>query len=542
MASLAANLSQSGTMWSVISVAPYAIGLSFFAFAYFVILPYIEYLRDPKGLRKYPNLSPFSGFSAIPFMLMAGRGFRSRELAELHKTHPVIRTAPNALSYGDARAIKDIYGHNTKCTKDGAYSVPVGSHYNLADVVDKPDHARKRKVLSSAYALKNLESWEYKVTDKIQRMFRHFDKVCTLAPKEDVASGKVAPDQKELTLDLRGWNNFFTLDAIADIGLSEKLGFLDAGNDMVTAERKDGSTYQTSLREALYPTARKQSYLLWDYNWYLTINKLVDVIPFFKRMSKSADDWENIMWHRGSKRLERYENGEKLDDFFQALMEDKNGNANNLEWGEVVAECNIMMNAGSVTTAVAITNVMYQLLRNPKALMKLREELDSVLDEDEVVADYDKVKHLPYLRACLDESLRIFPPTSHGLPRETPAEGANILGDWVAGSTTVSMSAFVAHRLESIFPNADQYIPERWLGEEGKSLQPYLIAFSAGARSCIGRNISYLEQAKAVASMVHRYDFALAYPGWELQREETMNLILGDMPVKIWRRDRSAEA
>ena len=459
------------------------------------------------------------------------------ELSELHKKHPVIRTGPNMLSYGHERAIKDIYGHNTKCIKDGAYSVPAGSHFNLADVVDKPDHARKRKVLSSAYALKNLESWEYKVTDKVQRMFKHFDQVCTVPPKEDVASGKVAPDPKDLTLDLRAWTNFFTLDAIADIGLSEQLGFLDSGSDECIAERKDGSTYKVNLREALYPTARKQSLLLWDYNWYPLINKWVNIIPFFGRMQKSADDWENIMWRRGSERLRRYEAGEKLQDFFQALMEDKNGNPNNLEWGEVVAECNIMMNAGSVTTAVAIANVMYQLIRNPRTLAKLREELDAVLDEDEVVADYDKVKHLPYLRACLDESLRIFPPTSHGLPRETPPEGANVLDNWVAGNTTVSMSALVAHRLESVFPNADQYIPERWLGEEGKALQPYLIAFSAGARSCIGRNISYLEQTKAVASMVHRYDFSLAYPGWELKRLETMNLILGDMPVKIWRRD-----
>lgn len=61
------------------------------------------------GLRKYPSLSPFSGFSAIPFMIMASRGFRSTELSELHKKHPVIRTGPNTLSYGDMRAIKDIY-------------------------------------------------------------------------------------------------------------------------------------------------------------------------------------------------------------------------------------------------------------------------------------------------------------------------------------------------------------------------------------------------------------------------------------------------
>ncbi|GFG27849.1 benzoate 4-monooxygenase cytochrome P450 [Aspergillus udagawae] len=525
-------------MWSLFTVAPYACILGLLLFVYFIAYPFVEYIRDPKGLRRYPNFHPFSGMSAIPFMVLASRGFRSMELMKLHRKHPVLRTGPNTLSYGDVRAIKDIYGHNTKCTKDPSYIVTAGTHYHLADVVDKPDHARKRKVLSSAYALKNLETWEYKVSDKLERLIAHFDRVCTKPPSPAVAEGKAAPDPADLTVDFRAWTNYFTLDAIADIGLSEKLGFLDSGSDVCTAERKDGTTYEVHLREALYPTARKQSLILWDYEWYPVLNKLVNIVPFFGRMQRSSDNWDNIVWRRSSERLRRYEAGEKLDDFFQALMEDKNGHPNNLEWGEIVAEVNIMMNAGSVTTAIAIANVMYQLLKNPRCLAKLREEVDAVLDDDEIIAPYDKVKHLPYLRACLDESLRIFPPTSHGLPRQTPSEGMEILGQWVPGNTSVSISALVAHRDESVFPQADRYIPERWLGEEGKALQPYFVAFSAGARSCIGRNISYLEQTKAIASLVHRYDFALPHPGWELKRLETMNLILGDMPVKVWRRQR----
>ncbi|KAL1987808.1 hypothetical protein VTN96DRAFT_2211 [Rasamsonia emersonii] len=518
-------------------VAPYATLLLVFLFLYFFVYPFVEYIRDRHGLRKYPNMSLFSGMSNIPFMILAFGGFRSKYLAELHKKHPVIRTGPKTLSYGDARAIKDIYGHNTKCSKDRSYIVTSGTHFHLADVVDKPEHARKRKVLSSAYALKNLETWEYKVTDKVQRLFAHFDKVCT-AP---LPAGQSTPDPADLTLDFRAWTNFFTLDAIADIGLSERLGFLDKGNDICLAQRKDGTTYEVHLREALYPTARKQSLLLWNYEWYPVINKLANIIPFFGRMQRSANQWEDIVWRRATQRLQRYESGEKLDDFFAALMEDKDGRPNNLEWGEIVAEVNIMLNAGSVTTAIAITNVLFQLLKNPWCLQKLREELDAVLDPDEVVAPYDKVKHLPYLRACLDESLRLFPPTSHGLPRETPPEGMEILGEWVSGGVSVSMSALVAHRDERVFKEADKFIPERWLGEEGKALQPYFIAFSAGARSCIGRNISYLEQTKAVASIVHRYDFALPHPDWELKRLETMNLILGEMPVKIWRRQRNTE-
>ncbi|OBW63588.1 MAG: Cytochrome c oxidase subunit 6A, mitochondrial [Aureobasidium pullulans] len=150
-------------------------------------------------------------------------------------------------------------------------------------------------------------------------------------------------------------------------------------------------------------------------------------------------------------------------------MHDKNGVANNLEFGEIAAEVSIMMNAGSTTTAIAMTNVMYWLLKHPACLQKLTEEIDDVLDEEEVIAPYEKVKYLPYLRACLDESLRIFPPTSHGLTRSTPPEGSVICGEFVPGNTTVSVSAFVAHRDPAIFPEPEKYLPERWLATQEKN-------------------------------------------------------------------------
>ena len=104
----------------------YASLLGVLVVGYFVIYPVFHYFRDPKGLRRYPNMTPLSGMSAVPFMLMASRGFRSKELSELHQKHPVIRTGPNTLSYGDVRAIKDIYGHGTKCIKDPSYVVTAG--------------------------------------------------------------------------------------------------------------------------------------------------------------------------------------------------------------------------------------------------------------------------------------------------------------------------------------------------------------------------------------------------------------------------------
>lgn len=90
-----------------------------------------------------------------------------------------------------------------------------------------------------------------------------------------------------------------------------------------------------------------------------------------------------------------------------------------------------------------------------------------------------------------------------------------MLDDFVAGGASVSMSAYVVHHQDSICKDHDTYKPERWLGEEGKSLQPFFVSFSAGARGCIGGVISYLEQTVLIASLVHRYEVALPSPDWD---------------------------
>jgi cytochrome P450 len=412
------------------------------------------------------------------------------------------------------------------------YDVLSGSHHHLADVRDKLDHQRKRRILSSAYALKNLEGWEYKVADKTARFIKAADAHCT----EPLKKGMV-PAPEDLAFDYRAWANFFTLDAIADIGLSERLGFLDQGHDLVTAETIDGKLYQVNYRECLHATARAQSGLVWSYEWFPVLSKISYLVSkHYRKMWKLNKDWDAIVYHRAKKRLARYRAGEPLDDFFSALMADKNGNPNGMEWGEIIAEVSIMMNAGSDTTAIAMNNAMYLLLANPTSLAKLRAELDAVLEPSEVVAPYDKVRHLPYLRACIDEALRMYPPSTFGLPRRTPPEGAAILGDYIPGETSVSISAYVAHRDPKVFPEPEEYRPERWLGDDARELQAAFITFSTGARGCIGRNISYLEQTVLLASVVHRFEWSLPYEGWAPERRESFNLMPGPMPLKVWRR------
>ena len=389
-------------------------------------------------------------------------------------------------------------------------------------MVDKKDHARKRKVLSSAFASKNLEEWEYKVASKVEQLQAQFDKHCKLTPNE--------------LIDYRMWTNYFTIDTLVDISLSEQTSCLYDGKDRVVAESIDGSTWEVPFRDCLYGIFHAQSGLVWAYDWFKTLVTVTNLVsPQYNRLWKCSKGWGGIVNHLARKRWDRYKKGEKVDDLFQSLMEGKDGDPHNLEWGEIVAEIGLMI-SGSSSVSNAIANTMFQLLKTPDCMQKLQQEVDMVLDVNDIVAPYDKAKHLPYLRACLDESLRMYPPISHGLPRETPPGGAQILGEWIPGKTTVPISAFVAHRDPSVYLEPEVFNPSRWLGDEGKQLQPFFIAFSAGARGCIGPPITYLQQVTLLASLVHRYNFELVSSEWKPDRRETMNLILGPVPVKIKRR------
>ncbi|KAH8171018.1 cytochrome p450 domain-containing protein [Sarocladium implicatum] len=506
------------------------------AFARLVIAPCINYILDRKGLRRYPNYSWLSPLTDLRHCYLSSQGRRSRDLTKEHveRGERILRIGPNALSFNHPDAIKDIYGHGTKCLKDEKESILAGTHRQLFDVVDKAEHARKRKLLSAAFATKNLENWEYKVNFTAQRLVKAFDERCLTGPVTEKT-----PQFKSEAVDFNHWINLWTIEAINLIALSSKMDLLDTGTDMVKAEKLDGTIYDARYRFSQNNNAIIKSVFCWDYELWPWLEWITQIVPSkWRQHWRNSSAWGDVTYHQASERLRRHKAGEELDDFFTCLMNDKSGTPNFLDWGEIVAEVSAIIDAGAETTAIALTNIMELLIRHPDKLATLREELSNVLHEDDVVAPYDSVKDLPYLKACLDEGLRISPPTSSGLPRRTPPQGASIMGEWIPGSTSVSMTIYGAHHDPSIFPDPDSFKPERWLDPaERKRMEPYFIPFSAGARGCIGRNISYLEQIVVLATIVNRYGFGLVEPERESERFEAFNMICGPLPIVLWRRD-----
>ncbi|KAL6362875.1 hypothetical protein LRP88_04189 [Fusarium phalaenopsidis] len=447
----------------------------------FIVQPFARYLWDPQNLRRFPSHNALSGITNLGYIIERCRGFRSRYIHEAHKKHNIVRTGPNSLSFSSPEAIRSIYGHSTNCIK--------------GDI----------------------------------RLIRQFDRIC-----DEAAS---ATNTKTGTLDFRKRANLFTVEAIADIALSHKLGCLDRGDDQVTITTADGNEKRIKYIECLHAGKRATSTLVWATSWFRFLRTVLTLLPgWFRSQWLKGSQFDDMVHHLTRVRVERHRTGETLDDIVYCLIADKNGELRGFDIGEIEAEVGVLLDAGSDTTAIALTHVMYNLLRHPKALQRLRDELKETLDVDSPVASYGQVKNLPYLRACLDESMRLLPPVSFGLNRKTSLGGLTIDGQWIDEGTTVGVPAYTAHRNPELFPDPERYYPERWLEEMNKDAMTSFIPFSAGARGCIGRNITYMEQMILIASLVRRYDFALLHDDWELDHEEAFNLWPGPMPLSISKR------
>lgn len=166
-----------------------------------------------------------------------------------------------------------------------------------------------------------------------------------------------------------------------------------------------------------------------------------------------------------------------------------------LSFEELVSQAQLLMLAGSETTASLLSGLLYYLLINPDALPRLKEEVRTSFSEEAEIS-MQSVSYLPYLGAVIEESLRIYPPAPNIFPRSTPQPGQIICGRFVPGGTSVGIHQYSAHRSAKNFFEPDSFHPERWLNngddrftnDDKNAFHP----FSHGPRNCIGKKYVFL--------------------------------------------------
>ncbi|XP_036331420.1 probable cytochrome P450 12c1, mitochondrial [Rhagoletis pomonella] len=181
-----------------------------------------------------------------------------------------------------------------------------------------------------------------------------------------------------------------------------------------------------------------------------------------------------------------------------------------------------MLLAGVDTTSSTLTAVLLCIAKNPEKQQKLREELLKVLPHRDQRFTTDNMKHLPYLRACIKEGMRLYP-LAFGNMRATGADVA-LSGYRVPKGTRVFMNSnFLVHE-EKFIPRPREFLPERWLrqqdaktvGDEkliADDLSKFIfLPFGYGPRSCVGKRIVELELEMMLANVVRHFEIEFNYP------------------------------
>ncbi|WAO91407.1 Hypothetical protein NCS54_00887500 [Fusarium falciforme] len=170
--------------------------------------------------------------------------------------------------------------------------------------------------------------------------------------------------------------------------------------------------------------------------------------------------------------------------------------------------CGSNIEAGSDTTAVALSSALYLLYSNPDKLAKLRKEID-IKAADGSISDpltFQEAQNMTYLQAVMKETLRLHPAVGTILPRIVPRSGIELSGHYFPAGTEVGLNAWVLHNSRDTYgPDPEVFRPERWIGHERTSIIDSMM------------NISLLELTKVVPEIVRKVDLELEHPGKPLE-------------------------
>lgn len=177
----------------------------------------------------------------------------------------------------------------------------------------------------------------------------------------------------------------------------------------------------------------------------------------------------------------------------------------------LVEEAQTLLVAGSETTGNTLTLTTFSLLADPERAGKLKHELARVKKDCDYPLVYHDLQRLPYLTASITEGLRISSSVAGRLPRINPHAAMKYNYFVIPAGVAVSMSIRDVNLNETIFPDADHFIPERWLGDSEKrqALEKYMVAFGRGPRSCIGMNLALVELYLVIGNLFRDYNMKL---------------------------------
>ncbi|KAF3763170.1 cytochrome P450 [Cryphonectria parasitica EP155] len=426
------------------------------------------------------------------------RGDRHLELWRLHQRYgPVVRIGPDSLSFNTSSSLKEIYGFKSNVRKAQFYDAFVHPAPNTHNCRDRQLHARKRRVMAHAFsdgAIKEMERY-------ILANIRTF---C-----EGIGAGSRVGDNKGWTSPkcMSDWFSWLSMDILGDLCFGKAFHMLEKEDNRFAID--------------LVSTAAHR-------------HLICGTMPILNTLSLDRLLFPNIaagraryMAYSRAQLTERTKLGDETDrrDFFYHLLKARDPETGlGFSTPELWGESNLLIIAGSDTTSTALAATLFYLVRSPDALRKVVAEIRQRFTDVEEIRQGAALNSCTYLRACIDEAMRMSPSVGGIVPREVLAGGMTIDGVHVPEGTVVGVPHYAIHHNADYFPEPFRYVPERWIagsklpsstlssggvmvGEtDVATAQGAFCPFSIGPRGCIGKGLAYVEMTMTLARTLWLYD------------------------------------
>ena len=365
---------------------------------YVVTAFYILYLHP---LAKFPGPKLWL-ITRIPNARALASGQLMHRIRQFHEQYgPVVRWAPNELSFIDGQAWKDIYGHHPSGRDFPRNPLYYNRALNGAHTIlsaDSVTHTRIRKLISRGFSEKALQEQEAFIQTYTRLLI---DKL-----QAHAKAGR--------SVDIGEYIQFATVDIAGDLIFGEPF-------DCLAREE---------AHQWVKVTFGFFKRLLTIAAWMMVIPWARPLLPRLvpKRIREASRQRFAFSSAKTGKRLALGEAPHRSDlvTYICRYNDDKG-----MSREEIDATADILISAGSETTATALTGTLQYLLRNPEKMKKLQEEIRQSLRTAKESLSIQHTANLPYLNAVLSEGLRMCPPAPSNRPRLVPEGGAQVCGNWV---------------------------------------------------------------------------------------------------------------
>ncbi|XRM46065.1 hypothetical protein ABZX51_009122 [Aspergillus tubingensis] len=441
----------------------------------------------------------------LPFIRALLRGTIVHDFERLHRKYgPIVRTAPDEVSFASGDAWTDIYASrpdDRQFLKDPLWwRRQPGQPDTLLSATHPAKHSRMRKLLAPAFTPRALRAQE--------ALLQRYASLLVDRIRDQVS----AAGTEGTVIDMGRWFNFTTFDIFGDLGFGESFDCLQH------------SRYHPWIA-LLFGSVKAASFIA-AARYYPPLEALL-----MKCIPRSLHEKSQRHYRQIVDKIDRRLSWELQRPDIMSHLIDENGQVE-LPRGELNSTFMILTTTGSETTATVLTGILAYLVNEPPIKERLIQEVRERFESSQDIS-LSAAADLSYLTAVIQEGLRLCPPVPWMLPRQVPPGGSTVCGTWLPGGTSVSLQAYTLNRDPSRFHAASSFIPDRWLPDalnnpnspfyhdDRQAVQP----FSMGPRSCLGQHLAWAEMRLILTKLLVSFDFE-AVEGKRLQWEELRTFLL----------------